>query len=65
MIQVKKEDLMIEAICRMVTEMKQPKPTVQLLRLDSSQAPLSHNHLFYPQPQKTNSLLQGQQEGVP
>ena len=56
---------MIEAINRMVTEMKHLEPTIQLHHLNASQASLSRNQFFYPQPKETNALLQGQQKGFP
>jgi hypothetical protein len=56
---------MIEAIDRMVTEMKHRELTIQLHHLDASLASLSHNHFFYSQPRKTNALLQGRQKGFP
>jgi hypothetical protein len=56
---------MIEAIDRMVTEMKHRERTIQLHHLDASQASLSHNQFFYPQPKKMNALLQGQHKGSP
>ena len=56
---------MVEAIDRMVTEMKHRELTIQLHRLDASQASLSHNQFFYPKSKKTNALLQGQHKGSP
>jgi hypothetical protein len=56
---------MIEAIDRMVTKMKHRELKIRLHHLDASQASIAHNHFFFPQPRKTNALLQGQQKGPP